>query len=405
MKKIALVLSLGAGLLTAGCGHQSADSKNFGQWFSEKIANDGGYDAATRDAFVLKPPPAPPQQSPELQTLPGTAMSSDMPPADSSASATVETEYQDLWMEAPAEDVMTEGMSPDPEETSAVMPSRPPMRETETVAASAPQSVQAVVLEPAYAPVAKPDTGLNPWQEPAPAPKRSARPSLLVTEADPMPSPDVFPPLVTARQRPPEQYGGGVENYSGGSVTVFSLDDVPVGRVAPVNDTRAGGYHIGGGHETAHYAGSSVIVNRYPDIFGDEESFAPVAAYGTAGTAPYHTPKLMATRVDNALYFNYGSARIDENDRRLIREFARAAAGRTVHVSGHASRAVFSTNDPGERRAINLQMSAKRAEAVAGVLQDAGIPAEKIRTAAHGEVYSSGADDNPKDRRVDLETN
>lgn len=389
MKKIALVLSLGAGLLTAGCGHQSADSKNFGQWFSEKIANDGGYDAATRDAFVLKPPPAPPQQSPELQTLPGTAMSSDMPPADSAVPAPVKTEYQDLWMEAPAEDAVTDGMSPEPEETSAVMPSRPPMRETETVAASAPQSVQAVVLEP--------------------APKRAARPSLLITEADPMPDPDAFPPLVTARQRPPEQYGGGVENYSGGSVTVFSLDDVPVGRVAPANDTRAGGYHggyhIGGGHETAHYAGSSVIVNRYPDIFGDEDAFAPVAAYGTAGTAPYHTPKLMATRVDNALYFNYGSARIDENDRRLIREFARAAAGRTVHVSGHASRAVFSTNDPGERRAINLQMSAKRAEAVAGVLQDAGIPAEKIRTAAHGEVYSSGADDNPKDRRVDLETN
>lgn len=407
MKKIALVLSLGATMLTAGCGHPADGSQSFGKWFSEKMNNDGGYDAATRDAFVLKPPPAP-QQSMELQALPGTAMSSDMPPVTATAPAPVEAEYQDLWMDAPTEDVMADGMSPEPEAVTA-MPSRPPMREADAVTAPAPQSVQAIVLEPAP----QLESGLNPWQPPqqlppmrAPEPQRESRPSLLVTVADPEPSPDEFAPLVPVRQRPPEQYGGGVENYSSGSVTVFSLDDMPVaGRIRPVNDTRSGTYHVGGGYDTAHYADSSVIVNRYPDIFGDDGAFAPVAAYGAAGTAHYDTPKLMATRVDNALYFNYGSSRIDENDRRLIREFARAAAGRTVQVSGHASRAVFSTNDPGERRAINLQMSAKRAEAVAGALQDEGIPVEKIRTVAHGEVYSSDTGDNPKDRRVDLETN
>ncbi len=388
MKKIALVLSLGATMLTAGCGHPVYEVQNFGKWFGDKVTNDGGYEVATRDAFVLKPPPAPLQQSPELQTLPGTAMNSGMPaPQMAEAPTPVETEYQDLWT-PPAE-----GMSPEPE-TVMAMPARPPAREEEVVTAPAPESVQAVVLEPA--------PGLNPWQEP----QQPSRPSLVITEAQRQPDPDYYPPLVPVRQRPPEQYGGGVENYSGGSVTVFSLDDMPVsGGMRPVNDTRSGTYHVGGGYETAQYAGSSVTVNRYPDIFGDDDAFAPVAAYGTAGTAPYNTPKLMATHVDNALYFNYGSSRIDANDRRLIREFARAAAGRTVHVSGHASRAVFSTNDPGERRAINLQMSAKRAEAVAEVLQNEGIPAEKIRTVAHGEIYSSGEGDNPKDRRVDLGTN
>jgi len=388
MKKIALVLSLGATLLTAGCGNTVHDAKGFGQWFSDKIANDGGYEAATRDAFVLKPPPAP-QQSTELQTLPGTAMRSDMPPVASAAPVPVETEYQDLWMDAPAEEVMTGGMSPEP---VMAVPARPIMREAETVTAPAPQSVQAVVLDPV------------PQKLPS---RQISRPSLMVSEAQRQPEPDYYPPLATVRQRPPEQYdAGGMESYSGGSVTVFSLDDMPVsGYAYSVNEPRAGNYHLGGGHETAHYDGSSVIVNRYPDIFGDDAAFAPVAAYGTAGTASYDTPKLMTTRVDNKIYFNYGSSRIDANDRRLIREFARAAAGHKVQVSGHASRAVFSTNDPGERRAINLQMSAKRAETIASVLQDEGIPAERIYTVAHGEVYSSGEGDNPKDRRVDLETN
>lgn len=392
MKKIALVLSLGATMLTAGCGHPVYEVQNFGKWFGDKVTNDGGYDVATRDAFVLKPPPAPQQQQDTaLQTLPGTAMSSDSPPQMAAAPAPDDAAYQDLWTEP------VEGMSPEPE-TVMAMPARPPVRET----APAPEPVQAVVLEPAPAP------GLNPWQEPQQLPPQHAsRPSLVITEAQRQPAPDYYPPLVPVRQRPPEHYGdGGAETYSGGSVTVFSLDDMPAsGAMRPVNDTRSGSYHVGGGgYEMAQYDGSSVTVNRYPDIFGDDDAFAPVAAYGTAGTTPYDRPKLMATQVDNALYFNYGSSRIDANDRRLIREFARAAAGRTVHVSGHASRAVFSTNDPSERRAINLQMSAKRAEAVAEMLQNEGIPAEKIRTVAHGEI-SSGEGDNPKDRRVDLETN
>ncbi|TNE32139.1 MAG: hypothetical protein EP349_02340, partial [Alphaproteobacteria bacterium] len=338
MKKIALVLSLGATILTAGCGHPVYEVQNFGKWFGEKVTNDGGYEVATREAFVLKPPPAPQQPDPGLQALPGTGMSSGMPPPMAAAPAPDEAEYQDLWGEPPVE-----GMSPEPE-TVMAMPARPPVRET----APAPQPVQTVVLEPA--------PGLNPWQEP----QRAPRPSLIMSEAQRQPEPDYYPPLVPVRQRPPEQYGdGGAETYSGGSVTVFSLDDMPAsGGMRPVNDTRSGSYHVGGGYEMAQYDGSSVTVNRYPDIFGDDDAFAPVAAYGTAGTTPYDRPKLMATSVDNALYFNYGSSRIDENDRRLIREFARAAAGRTVHVSGHASRAVFSTNDPGERRAINLQMSA-----------------------------------------------
>jgi len=390
MKKIALVLSLGATMLTAGCGHPAYEVQNFGKWFGDKITNDGGYEVATRDAFVLKPPAAAPQ-APELQTLPGTAMSSDTPPP-------VEAGYQDLWEEP------VDGMSPGPESepiAAVVTPERPPAREMGRVTAPVPQSIQAVVLEPAPE-----EAGLSPWPVPQQLPPQQApRPSLVVTESPQRPEPDYYPPLVPVRQRTPELYNDGTESYGGGSVTVFSLDDMPdTRRMRPVNDTRAGTYHVGGGYDTAQYDGSSVTVNRYPDIFGDE-AFAPVAGYGTAGTAPYDTPKLIATHIDNALYFNYGSSRIDDNDHRLIREFARAAVGRMVHVSGHASHAVFSTNDPGERRAINLQMSAKRAEAVAEVLQDEGIPAEKIRTVAHGEIYSSDEGDNPKDRRVELKTN
>jgi outer membrane protein OmpA-like peptidoglycan-associated protein len=373
MKAKALTLSLAVAMLTSGCGHPGQEMQSFGQWMGDKLKNDGGYNVATEDAFVLKPPGAP-EASP--RPLPGTAVTSKSEPVPAPAPAPVEG-YAEVWEMPP---VTTESAQPVPVQ--------------KPVAAPLPEPVQAVSLEPA--PVE------DPWRAPSytpPVPLHEPRPSLVVTESprrmERRPEPS-YPQLPVHEPQ--------VESYSGGSVTVFSIDEPVYGRDTHTQSRRRQPAHMPHRHQDFYYNDGSVTVHFYPDIFDDGRQTRHVAAYGASGMSERDRPQLAATHVDNKVFFRYGSAALSAKDRRLIEEFTRAVSGNRVRVAGYASKEVRSTNDPEERRRVNHLMSARRAETVAGELRRAGVPAAQIETVAYGDRYSREGDD-PQDRRVELRIN
>ena len=105
------------------------------------------------------------------------------------------------------------------------------------------------------------------------------------------------------------------------------------------------------------------------------------------------------------VYFRYGSANLDGNDRSVLRdvaETAKFAPVDRVRVEGYASTPT-QTNDPVKAKILNLKQSLKRASTVSEQLIEQGVPAEKIETKAGGDTKPSGAGE-AGERRVDIVT-
>lgn len=84
--------------------------------------------------------------------------------------------------------------------------------------------------------------------------------------------------------------------------------------------------------------------------------------------------------LDEPIFFETGSARIDKKSDRLVQEIAAAvrglAPGTVVSVEGHT--------DARGRRRSNVRLSKARAEAVVRTLVTLGVPAARLRSVGHG---------------------
>jgi len=107
-------------------------------------------------------------------------------------------------------------------------------------------------------------------------------------------------------------------------------------------------------------------------------------------------------QLDEPVFFETGSARIQARSRGLLDEIAEAirslAPGTVVSVQGH-------TDNRG-RRSSNLRLSFKRAESVVRHLVKRGVPAARLRSVGHGPDRPITSNDSAKgraqNRRVEL---
>ena len=106
------------------------------------------------------------------------------------------------------------------------------------------------------------------------------------------------------------------------------------------------------------------------------------------------------------IYFDHGSAVLSTDDVQKLAKVNRMANAKTISVEGYASERVTSAQSEIERKQINLEVSMKRATAVAKNLIAGGVPASKIRTVAWGEEGANKAIDGmsaeQSARRVDV---
>lgn len=128
---------------------------------------------------------------------------------------------------------------------------------------------------------------------------------------------------------------------------------------------------------------------------------------GAIGVGPPAASFSGRSYLASTIYFGHGSARLTAAERETVADVARtaAASGAAVQVVGHASSrtADLSLRD---HEVANFAISLKRAQAVADVLIDAGVPAERVRVEALSdaqpefyEVMPSGEAGN---RRVEI---
>lgn len=105
------------------------------------------------------------------------------------------------------------------------------------------------------------------------------------------------------------------------------------------------------------------------------------------------------------IYFSYGSAHLDGQDRSVLRnvaETAKFAPVDRVRVEGHAS-AAAQVSDPVKAKILNLKESMNRASAVSSELIAKGVPAEKIKTVGWGDTKPANGGEAAQ-RRVDIYT-
>lgn len=135
---------------------------------------------------------------------------------------------------------------------------------------------------------------------------------------------------------------------------------------------------------------------------GDPEAPPPPAPEPAPEPAPKVTVQADRLDLDEPIFFETGSARIDKRSAPLVAEIAEAvkslAPGTVVSVEGH-------TDDRGRRR-TNLRLSARRAEAVVRALVAHGVPAARLRAVGHGPDHpvadNRTAAGRAKNRRVEL---
>lgn len=176
------------------------------------------------------------------------------------------------------------------------------------------------------------------------------------------------------------QTPAGIPYPSDPSVTIFPLDDFGV----------SGGPGGGVGAPLPHQGGASSLT---PAPFVD----TPNPAIGG---------KLSSTAEDaiSRIYFQYGSDKLDANDKAVLKKTAEAAKFAPVdrvRVEGHAS-VDSQVKDPIRARILNLEESMNRAYAVSRGLIQQGVPAEKIKTVAWGDTVPAGSRE--AQRRVDIMT-
>ncbi|MGB0696752.1 MAG: OmpA family protein [Rhodospirillaceae bacterium] len=113
------------------------------------------------------------------------------------------------------------------------------------------------------------------------------------------------------------------------------------------------------------------------------------AGYGAAGPLPlasYDPRGVAVSSKVGVIYFANSSSSLDQNDVSVIREIAayQRTYGGTLRVIGHASSRTGDM-DPARHKAVNLEMSGLRANAVARALMAAGVPPASIYVGAVGD--------------------
>ena len=102
-----------------------------------------------------------------------------------------------------------------------------------------------------------------------------------------------------------------------------------------------------------------------------------------------------------AVYFKHGSTRLSAADRKKLVALATKADAKPIQVIGHASSRTATTS-PKKAKAINMKVSATRAEHVLEALTQTGVPAERITTKAVGDRDANKAPSEAAARRVDV---
>ena len=109
------------------------------------------------------------------------------------------------------------------------------------------------------------------------------------------------------------------------------------------------------------------------------------------------------------IFFAHGSARIGSNDKRHLVSFAKGVHsnnGLALTVVGHASTRVNTTDDPVRKKEINFEVAQKRANAVTGVLTEAGVSPSWVMSVSRGDdepnTHSGKRSQEAADRRVEV---
>jgi peptidoglycan-associated lipoprotein len=104
---------------------------------------------------------------------------------------------------------------------------------------------------------------------------------------------------------------------------------------------------------------------------------------------------------DEDAYFDFDSANIRPQDRRVLSQLARCftsgpLAGRKMGLVGHA--------DPRGEDEYNMLLGERRATSVKGAISAEGLAPDKINTSSRGEMDATGTDEATwaRDRRVDV---
>ncbi len=108
-------------------------------------------------------------------------------------------------------------------------------------------------------------------------------------------------------------------------------------------------------------------------------------------------------RVDEQIFFKFGSSRLGSIDEQKISSFADAAKFAPINrvtIEGYASARTQAGVGTVESHILNLKESMNRSFAVSKSLMRNGLPAEKIKTVSYGSTMATGND--PQDRRVDM---
>ncbi|MEX0924275.1 MAG: OmpA family protein [Rhodovibrionaceae bacterium] len=138
------------------------------------------------------------------------------------------------------------------------------------------------------------------------------------------------------------------------------------------------------------YGGGTTVISSQ----GAAQPSGPAARYDATvqpgsqtATAGYGDAYAGADDLAGVIYFNHGSAGLSGNDRQVLRNIADAqkARGGTLIVVGHASARTQSL-DPETHFEANLEMSQRRANAVAEALRGLGVSSSSLFVEGRGAV-------------------
>jgi outer membrane protein OmpA-like peptidoglycan-associated protein len=158
-----------------------------------------------------------------------------------------------------------------------------------------------------------------------------------------------------------------------------------------------------------HESGDApAITSPGPNVYTPYQANDSVTVYPIDGGP---AQPLGGGTMEQQIFFRHGSARITPGERRYIGSVAESVreSNTGVTVVGHASTRVDGTSDPYRRKEINYNMGQKRADAVSGVLTDAGVDPGRVTAVTKGDDEPNpnpgSRSQEAADRRVDIYTN
>lgn len=160
--------------------------------------------------------------------------------------------------------------------------------------------------------------------------------------------------------------------------------------------------------ESAYPAHGMNNVGEIPSPYVEREGLDGFSAPLPSGFVPVRRPGILAGGAPAQVYFQHGSASLNQEARQVlssVAEDAKFSPVDRIRVEGHASSRA-QTHDPVTNKVLNLKESMNRAFAVSEDLIRKGVPAEKIQTTGWGDTMAPpeipGKDAEAAARRVDV---